>query len=446
MIGRLAEVLRRADRTAGGLAGDLALYAVSTVFALLTATSSTLEPHRDWGRIALVGYAAATLCVVGQLIGHAVTDRRNTSPGIPVRRVGARAALTGLTWVAAVLVPLVAQAVSGRRQEEVTVVERAGQRLLDTGTPYLGRAAIASLPPDERILGYVPYQPGMALFGLPRALVGDAWWTDARVWFALVTAIALVIALRLLAVRADGAALVRAGQAVTVLPICALTLAVGGDDLPVLGLCLLALAFAARGRFAGSGVAIGVAGALKLFAWPVAAVLLVVAATRGRTTRYAVPAVGLPLLAVVPALVVDPAAAAENLVAFPLGHGLVASPAASPFPGHLIAASVPGGRFIATALLAAAGLAICWWLLRRPPRDAAAAALICAGGLTAAIALLPTTRFGYLLYPIAYLVWRPALGAVPPIPSPAATPADPPRCNTPSISSRSAATGRTQGG
>jgi hypothetical protein len=437
MIGRLAGVLRRADRTADGLAGDLALYAVSAVFALVTATSSTLGPHRDWGRIALVGYAAATLCALAQLLGSRVTGHGN-----PAQRVAGRAVLTASTWVATALVPLVAQAVSGRRQEEVTVVESAGQRLLDTGTPYLSRAVIASLPPDERIFGYVPYQPGMALFGLPRTLAGDAWWTDARVWFALVTAAVLVTALRLVSGRASGAALVRAAQAVTVLPICALTLAVGGDDLPVLGLCLLALAFAARGQFVGSGVAIGVAGALKLFAWPVAVVLLVLAATRGRSTRYAVPALGLPVFAVVPALVIDPSAAVENLVAFPLGHGLVASPAVSPFPGHLIAASVPGGRLIAAGLLAAAGLTICWWLLRRPPRDAATAALICACGMTAAIALLPASRFGYLLYPIAYLVWRPALGPVLPI----FTSGSPPRSTTPPISSRSSATGRTQGG
>src|SRR5262249_44814002 len=150
-----------------------------------------------------------------------------------------RAALAALTWVAVAIVPLVAEAANGQAQEEVVVVERAGQRLLDTGTPYLDRAAIAALSPDERLLGYVPYQPGMALFGLPRALAGEAWWTDARVWFALTTA-ALVTALAVMGVRAraDGAALVRALQAVTVLPICALTLAVGGDDLPVLALSL----------------------------------------------------------------------------------------------------------------------------------------------------------------------------------------------------------------
>jgi hypothetical protein len=395
----LARGLRQATET-GPLAVDLALYGASALFALVTATSSTLAPHRVWGRIAVFGYAAATLFVLVQFV---IRRHRTVLTG--------RVILTGLTWVATALLPLAIEAVRGQAQEEVTVVEHAGQRLLDTGTPYLGRAAIAALPPDDRLLAYVPYQPGMALFGLPRALAGDAWWTDARVWFALTTAAVLAMALAVLSPRAQGGALVRAAQAATVLPICALTLTVGGDDLPVLVLCLLALAFAARDRPLAAGVVIGVAGALKLFAWPVALVLLAYAATRGRRAlvAYVVPSLGLPVAAVLPALAVDPGAVVENLVRFPLGRGLVGSPAASPFPGHLIATVLPGGRAVAAALLVVTGLVIGWWLLRRPPRDAGSAALICAFGLAAAIALMPATRFGYLLYPVAYLAWWPAL-------------------------------------
>lgn len=394
MVDRWRAWLPRADRAAGGLAVDLGLYALSALFALITAAGSTLAPHRTWGGIAVYGYAAATLCVLVQLLAR-----------WPYRR----GMLTVVTWLAVAIVPLLVEAARGEAQEEVTVVEQAGQRLLDTGTPYLDRAAIAALPPDERLLGYVPYQPGMAIFGLPRALAGAHWWTDARVWFALVTAAVLAAALAVVQARAGDAAPVRALQAATVLPICALTLAVGGDDLPVLALCLLALAFAARERFAWAGFAVGVAGALKLFAWPVALVLLVLAATRGRRVAawFALPALGLPILAVLPAVAVDPGAVVENLIHFPLGRGLVASPAASPFPGHLIAEALPGGRLIADGLLVAAGVAIGWWPLRWPPRYADTAALICAYGLAAAFLLMPATRFGYLLYPIAYLVWRP---------------------------------------
>jgi hypothetical protein len=230
------------------------------------------------------------------------------------------------------------------------------------------------------------------------------------VWFALATAAALLGALVIVRrAGAPGPALVRAAQAATAVPVAALTLAVGGDDLPVLGLCLLALAFAATGRFGWSGVAVGAAGAMKLFAWPVALVLLALGIVRHRGARFAAGALGLPVLSLVPAFLVNPGAAVENVLRFPLGRGLVRSPAESPFPGQLIAAGVPGGRAIAAGLLAAAGLAFAAWLVRRPPRDAAGAALLCAAGLLTATLLLPATRFGYLLYPIGYAVWAPAL-------------------------------------
>lgn len=397
-----------ADRAGDGLAADLGLYLFSALFAGFTALTATLPSHGAWGRIAVVGYAAAAVLAALQL---AVQRRR---PGMAGSL--ARAWMTALTWAATCLLPLVVEAAAraggrtDRAQEEVVVVEQGADRLLHTGTPYLGRAAIAALPPDERLLGYLPYQPGMVLFGLPRALAGTHWWADARVWFALGTAAALAAALVILRrAGTDEPALVRAAQAATVVPVCALTLAVGGDDLPVLALCLLALALAATGRFGWSGVAVGVAGAMKLFAWPVALVLLALAAVRGRGARYALGALGLPALSLVPAFLVDPGAAVENVLRFPLGRGLVSSPAESPFPGHLIAAGLPGGHAVAAALLVLAGLAFTAWLVRRPPREASTAALLCAAGMLVATLLLPATRFGYLLYPIGYAVWAPAL-------------------------------------
>ncbi len=285
------------------------------------------------------------------------------------------------------------------------VVEQSARLLLDSGTPYLGRDGIAALP--DPLLGYTPYQPGMSVFGLPRAVFGDVWWTDARIWFALVTAVVLALAARLLrdGTAARDALLVRAVQAATVLPLCALTLATGGDDLPVLALCLLAFALAARDRFGWAGLAIGAAASMKLLAWPVALALGGYALVRRAGGRYAVGAAGLPVLVLVPPMLVAPDAFVENVIRFPTGHGLVTSPAASPLLGYLIAQHVPGGRLVALTLLVLAGLAIGLWLLRRPPHDAGSAALIAATGLLAAIILMPATRFGYLLYPAALALW-----------------------------------------
>jgi hypothetical protein len=414
---RAGRLLTRVDRAAGGYAADLGLYALSAVFALITAQTSTLLPHRAWGAIAAWAYAAGAVLVAGQFLLF-----RNGRAGNR-----ARAALAWLVWTAAALLPLIVQAVqraagrTDRAQEEVLVVERMGERLLHDGTPYLGRDAIAALPIDERLMGYSPYQPGMAIFGLPRAVAGDYWWTDSRVWFAVATAATLITAVLLLrsisqVVRSAShrsadfsPALVRAIQAATVLPICALTLATGGDDLPVLAFCLLALALAATDRYGWAGLAVGAAAACKLFALPVVAVLVVLALATRNGRRLLPGALGLPVLALLPPFLVDADAFVENVLRFPLGHGVVTSPAQSPFPGYLIAQNVPAGRLVAAGLLVAVAAFITVRIVRHPPRTAETAALIIGWGLLAAILLMPTTRFGYLLYPIAFLVWAPAL-------------------------------------
>ena len=398
------------DRAGGGLWADLSLYALSGAFAWWTATSSTLLPHRAWGTVAVYGYAAGGVLVLAQLVLRSIGVRR----GI---QASARAGLSWLVFAATALLPLVWQAMdraagrTDRAQEEVLVIEAGGHRLLETGTPYLGRAAISALPLADRLLAYLPYQPAMALFGVPRALDRHAaWWSDARVWFALATVVVLVIALRIL--RRAGSrpgGLVRALQSATVLPICALTLATGGDDLPVLALCLLALALSATRRIGRAGAVVGLAAALKLFAWPVALVLAVLAYTRRQSIRYAIGAIGLPIVTALSAVWVDWVGLVENVLAFPFGKGVVSSPAASPLPGHLAATLLPGGPVVAAGLLLLTGLTAAVLLARHPPRTAAAAAWFCGYGLLAAVLLLPSSRFGYLLYPVAIFVWAGAL-------------------------------------
>ncbi len=375
------------------LAVDFALYALSALFAEVTAHTSTLAPHRSWGAIAFWGYLVA-------------------APLVFLLRTK-RLELTVAAWLATAWVPMFVLAWRGAAQEEVFVVEESGRRLLETGSPYLDRASLAALP--EPLLGYTPYQPGMAIFGVPRALLGDFWLADARVWFAIVTAIVLFGAVKLLWPHPG---LTRAVQAATVLPLCALTLATGGDDIPVLALCLLSFALAARERFGWAGVAIGIAAAMKLFAWPVALVIGFYAVSR----RYTTFALGIPLAAMVPALVINSGAFFENVIRFPTGHGLVTSPAASPLIGYQIAKYLPSGRYIALALLIAVGFAIAAYLFSHPPRDVGTVALVCAVGLLIAIVLLPSTRFGYLLYPVAFAFWIPCLRDRP---SPAALRAPP---------------------
>ena len=61
-------------------------------------------------------------------------------------------------------------------------------------------------------------------------------------------------------------------------------------------------------------------------------------------------------------------------------------------------------------------LSIGVYLIRRPPRTASAAAAVSACGLLVAILLISATRFGYLLYPVAYACWIAAFRG--PVPTP----------------------------
>ncbi|MEV6965450.1 glycosyltransferase family 87 protein [Hamadaea sp. NPDC051192] len=386
---------------------DVAAYALAALFCAYTWHWSALAPHRAWAAVAIWGYLAAA------------------SIALLLRGRLARTWLAAAAWAATALLPLILQArerAAGRldrAQEEVLVIEAAGARMLHTGTPYLDRDAIAAVPSPLRLLDYLPYQPGMAIAGLPRALGGIAWWTDARIIMALLSSAAVVAAWLLLdragITRFGSEAPLRALQAVTILPLATLTLATGGDDVPVLALSLLACALASRNRWTAAGLAIGCAGALKLTAWPVAIVLGLVALVRHRRSlaRYALGAAGIPVLVLVPTVLINGRAVVENVIRFPLGHGLVRSPAASPLPGHLLTAYLPDGRQIAVGLLLGVAAVIAISLIRQPPVSVPRAALISATGLLLAILLLPATRFGYLLYPVALAAWAPVLSSPP---------------------------------
>lgn len=353
------------------------VWAGCAVAAALMAAVTDLGPHRLWGLCATGGYAVAAALAAG-----APPPRRRAAPFVAV--------------AGAVVVPMVWLIAHRQGQLEVDVVHRSGALLLSTGGPYL--------PEPERIEDYHPYLPAMALFGLPHALLGDSPLADARWWFALVFCLALGVAARTVAGRcAPGGLAVMAA-----FPLPALALATGGVDLPVTALMCLALATAATGRPVATGLAAGAAAAMKWTAWPVLVVAPVLLAARrsGRAAAGAC-AVAATVLAglIVPSVLVSPGAFVEQVLLYPLGAGRVASPAASPLPGHLIAALLPGGRPIALALLALAAVAVALSLAARPPRTLLVAADRLALALVLAVCLAPATRFGYLLMPVTIAAW-----------------------------------------
>ncbi|MFB8139504.1 hypothetical protein [Streptomyces parvus] len=366
-------------------------WAVCAAAALGLAACSSLGPHRVWGTAAALGYLAAALLAV-----------RGRSP-----RTAGAVAVTG-----AVLLPLLWLLAVDRAQLEVRVVARSAGLLLAEGTPYLQRPLV----PED----FNPYLPGMAVFGLPEAVAGPGPLTDPRLWMGAAFLAAFALALP---AGSRSAPL----RWISACPLVALPLAVGGVDLPVAGLMCLGLALAGRGRAGAAGAALGAAAALKWTAWPAipVALALLAAASRGagRPADRAAARCGLVALLtatvlVLPAALRDPGAFRAHVVDFPLGLTDAVSSAASPFPGHLLATHVPGGRTLALLLLGVSALLLALSLLVRPPATTADAAARLALGLLLAITFMPATRFGYLVHPLVLVVWAAAARQVPGNPSP----------------------------
>jgi hypothetical protein len=389
---------------------DLLFYLVSVLFAAATAAFSEFYGYRVWGNFATAGYLlAAALTGFGLLSRSGLTFLSTAvlrSRWTPVAVAGL---LAGVVPLFVLIVRRAPTFVWGPwpwsfpSQPEVWVVERSADLLLHNGTPYpdLGLLDRAAHPDD-----YTPYGPSMTVFGLPRALFGDAPVTDARVAFAVASVLIIVLACRILGWPRVP---VRAAQLAAVSPLTLLTVAVAGDDLPVIALIVLATALAYRAKPAWAGVVCALVVTMKLTALPALGVLAVAVLYRrgGRDVRGLLVFLGSIVAAsaviVVPVLLVDPASFAEHVILYPAGLGQAGSPAQSPLPGHLIASLGPVGHAAALALLAMAACAIVAWLFLRPPHDPAGATLRIAIALGTAIILAPATRWGYLVYPLALL-------------------------------------------
>jgi hypothetical protein len=382
---------------------DLLFYGVSLLFAAGNAVFSEFYGYRVWGNFASAGYLLALVIVLLSRTGLSSASTFLHSRWTPVAAAGL---LAGVVPLLVLVFRRAPDFVWGKwpwafpSQPEVWVVERSARLLLDNGTPYPDLSLLGRAPhPDD----YTPYGPAMTVFGLPRALFGDGPFTDARVAFAVVTVLLIVLALKVLGWPRVPVA---AAQLAAVSPLTLLTMAVAGDDVPVIALIVLAAALAFRAGPIWAGLAIAVVINMKLTALPALAVLAVaILAHRGWRAMliFLGTVVAASAVLVIPVLAADPASFVEHVIMYPAGLGEAGSPAASPLPGHLIAQLGAFGHAAALSLLAAAACAITVWLVVRPPRDAADVLLRTATGLGTAIILAPATRWGYLLYPLAML-------------------------------------------
>ena len=392
---------------------DAALYAAGAAVAAAVALSDRIPLQRDWGRMALVPYAVGAIAALA--LARAST------------RVAARArvGLAAAVLVGAAFLPMALEAwwrardgFAGHVQSETLVTEESAVALLGGHDPYavsFASGPLGSWPPGTA--EHVPYVPGMFAFGLPRAVAGDIWLTDARLWFAVVSVTALAVALWL--ARPPPARRLMALVVVLALPTGARYMAGGGDDVSVLSMTLLSLVFLHRKKPAAAGLAAGLAAAIKQTAWPLLPFLILAARDRegrrssGRTLAAA-SAVMLPLIA--PFVVWNPTAFVRDVVLFPLGLARQPTLAASPTLGSLVAdaLALPKG-VVAGGLLLIVLFVTGYLAFLRPPSDARGAAERTALVMLLAILLATAGRFGYLLYPIGLFGWaRLVLVAEPP--------------------------------
>jgi len=346
--------------------------------------------QRIWAAWAAGGYALAALT------------------GALWRSLGREAALV-LALTGAVAAPLAWQVKLGGMMSEVNegslaVVARSGILLVEHGTPYL--------PVDQisHALDYNPYEPAMAIFGLPAAVGLHGAIGNPRLWMGITAAAVLAAAFRL---ARPGSAL-RGTAFALGSPVLALPLAQGLTDLPVLALLSLMLAGTGTGTRRGraqlaAAIALGAACAIKATAWPALPVIVAMLAARDGAriaTRFMVT-VGITttvlVAATAPAALTAPGALFLNTALFPLGLTRYQTAAASPLPGHLLAATGPAGHWASIGLLCAASVAIGASLIAWPPANTRAAAWRLAVCLAVLFIVAPASRWGYFVYPAALL-------------------------------------------
>lgn len=386
---------------------DAALYGVCALTAFGVWGYSATPIHREWAALAAPMYALGVLGALG-------LARLGPRPG-------PRLVLAVAVFAAVALAPLWVQ-VSRRAatdaglhaQSEVIVTEEAARALLAARNPYAAQfdGPLTDRPPAQR--HHFPYAPGMLAFGLPRAVGLGLPSGDARLWFA---GLGVAVAGWALATwRGSLARKVVLVQVLGVLPTSALLFATGGHDLPVVALMLLAVVLLAEGRPGPAGVTLGLAALTKQTAWVLVPFLLAVTAARqGREggARF----VANVALAALPATILfaswDPAAFLEDTVLFPLGVGQNPSPAETFTVGRALVHFFPGLRPVITAVLMGAVAGVALWLLARRPRSVARGCLNAGVVAWLAVWLAPSSRLGYLVYPVNLLAWGLVMGAVP---------------------------------
>lgn len=382
------------------LTSDAWLYLVSALFAIVLGWTSSQGPQWEWGYLTVGPYALIAL--VAFVLGRRALRREHV----------VRLVLLGAVMVGAVFVPLGLEAHWRHAQPEVGVITRAGDLIVKGKDPYRayddhGRVVneIQGLPAYE---SFFPYFPLMGVFGMPSAVTHKAkGLTDARIIMTIMTLIASGWALVLL--RAKKEQKIRVAQVLIALPTGALFLATGGDDMPILALMLLGVVALQRRQTHLTGISLGLAAAMKLTAWPMAAGALLVARDKeGRSTWKHVLAwiAAIVVTTTVPFIFHAPAAFMSNVFAFPLGLSGVASPAASALPGHILTTWIPMlGHVLAPVTFLVGGYFLAKYMRRHWPLTISRLLGVLSVIFLVLMCVATATRIGYIIYPINLAIW-----------------------------------------
>ncbi|MFY9783315.1 MAG: glycosyltransferase 87 family protein [Acidimicrobiales bacterium] len=382
------------------LTRDGMLYTLAAAFAIVLGWASSQPAQWQWGYLTVGPYAVVAL--VALVLGRRAMKREHL----------ARLVLLVVVLFGAVFVPLGLEAHWRHAQPEVGVISRAGQLLSKGKDPYRAYDRhgvvvneIKGLPAFE---SFFPYFPLMGIFGLPSAATHESkGLTDARIVMTLMTLITSAIALSLL--RLSKHQKIRVAQVLIALPTGALFLSTGGDDMPILALSLLGVAALQRRQSNLAGFSLGLAAAMKLTAWPMAAGALLVARNPGgRSTWKRVLAwmSAIVVVTTVPFIFKAPAAFMSNVFAFPLGLAGIRSPAASDLPGHLLTTWMPAlGHVLAPVAFLVGGYFAAKYMRRHWPLSLSRLLGLLSVVFVVAMCVATATRIGYVIYPLNFALW-----------------------------------------
>jgi hypothetical protein len=382
------------------LTGDGLLYLLAAGFALVLGETSTQPAQWQWGYLAFGPYALAALLAF-------VLARR-----VVRREHAVRLVLLVVVMIGAIGVPLGLEAQWRHAQPEAGVITRAGQYISKGEDPYRAYVRnghlVNAIPGDPTFESFFPYFPLMGVFGLPYAESHKGkGLTDPRIIMTLMSIIVSAWALILLRVSREQK--IRVAQLLVALPTGALFFATGGDDMPILALLLLAVAALQRRQSNLAGVSLGLAAAMKLTAWPMAAgALLVTRDGEGRSTWKKVLAwvAAIVIVTTVPFAVRQPLAFMSNVFAFPLGLAGVTSPAASALPGHILTTWLPVlGHVLAPVSFLIGGYFATKYVRRHWPLTLSQMLGLLAIVFLGLICVATATRVGYVIYPLNLWLW-----------------------------------------